>query len=125
MSNKQLQIDEKFYHPDLNLLICCRDIHFNKCYDDETYTSHLKDYKRRYIIDNSGPFHTSYYKFKNDWKEFIVIDAKFDGGSSGHDPYPDAWVVYCSPIEDPNVIIKFHQLTHCYAHTIDEVNLIP
>jgi len=112
MSNKQLQIDEKFYHPDLNLLICCRDIYFNKCYDDETYTSHLKDYKRRYIIDNSGPFHTSDYKFKNDWKEFIVIDAKFDGGSS-------------SPIEDPNVIIKFHQLTHCYAHTIDEVNLIP
>jgi hypothetical protein len=115
---------EKFYHKDLNHLICCRDKYFNLCYSDETYDIHLKSDIKRYHPDNSGEFYTMPYKFDNIFTEFIVIDSGWGGGSSGHDSYPDAWQVYCSPLERKDIIIKFHQQTNCFAYTINEVILI-
>lgn len=123
----KLERGEKFFHKDLNKLICCRDKHFNHCYDEGDYNKHLIDTTLHFTVDNSGSFHTSQYRLKNDWKEFIVIWSNYGGGGTGmgpHDIYPDAWQVYCSPVDHPNVLIKFHQETNCFAHTIKKVQLL-
>jgi len=126
MKNK-LEIGERFYHSDLNKLILCRDKYFNHVYDEKTAKQHVKNEIKYYTIDNSGPFHSTNYKFDNDWKEFVVADAKFGGGGTGmgpHDIYPNAWEVYCKPINVDGILIKFHQQTNCFAHTIDKVTII-
>ena len=127
MSNIKLEKNEVFYHKDLNKLICCSDEYFNMCHNKDEYNVHLKSKIKRYTIDNSGEFHTGNFKMNNQWKSFIVVNSKFGGGGTGHgmyDIYEDAWQVYCSPIENNNIIIKFHQLTTSFAHTIDKVEII-
>lgn len=126
MSSKKLKTGERFYHSDLNKLILCRDEYFNHVYDKETAEKHQNNDIKYYTVDNSGKFHTTNYKFNNNWKEFIVVNSKFGGGGTigKYDLYPDAWEVYCKPINVDNVLIKFHQLTNCFTHKIDEVTLI-
>lgn len=124
MKTDKLQDGQKFYHSDLNNLICCRDKFYNLCYGEEEYLKHKESDLRYYTVDNSGAFHTSSFKKSNSWKEFIVIDSRYDGGSSGYDAYPDAWVVICKPINEPHIRIRFHQQTNCFAHTINEVELL-
>ena len=125
--NTKLDKGELFYHPDLNNLICCRDEFFNSCYNEDDYNAHLKNDKLFYTVDNSGKFHTTNYKYLNDWKEFIVVASNWGGGGTGHgifDVYPDAWEVYCSPLENEKALIKFYQKTYCFAYTIEKVTLI-
>jgi len=124
MKTDKLQDDQKFYHSDLNKLVCCRDKFYNMCYSDEDYVKHTENKLRYYTLDNSGEFYTSRHKQENNWKEFIVIDSRYGGGSTGYDSYPDAWEVICQPINEHEVRIKFHQKTNCYAHTIGEVELL-
>ena len=126
MSKTKLEKGEIFYHADLNKLLLCRDEYFNHVYNEESAKEHLRNKLKYYTVDNSGQFHTTKYKFYNDWKKFIVVDAKFGGGGTGmgpHDIYPDAWEVYCKPVDVDGVLIKFHQQTNCFAHTINKVKL--
>lgn len=123
MESNKAVINDIIYHKDLNKLICCRDNYFNLCYDDETFQEHLTSKIKYYTLDNSGGFHTSDYKFNNTWEAFKVISAKFGGGSESQG-YPDAWNVICSPLDNPNVLISFNQLTNCFAHRLDTVTSI-
>lgn len=123
----KLEIGEHFYHESLNNLILCRDKYFNHVYNDENLKIHKNNSVKYYTIDD-GPtsHHTTKFKYKNNWKDFVVVNAKYGGGSntSHYNNYPDSWQVYCKPIGIDNVLIKFNQETNCYAHTINKVEII-
>jgi hypothetical protein len=124
MNTQKLKKGNKFYHPDLNHLLMCRDRYFNHVYDKKDSLKHVENKIKYFTVDNSGQFHTTNYKSSNNWKEFIVVRARYYGGGFGYGPndvYPDAWEVVCKPVGVEGVLIKFNQETNCYAHTINEV----
>lgn len=59
--------------------------------------------------------------------EFLVIDAEFTGGGTGHGPYdvyPDAWHVTAKKVYDGKPVgrsVKFTQNTNNYSDCIDGV----
>ena len=124
MNPKKLEKGDRFYHPALNTLLACRDAKFNLVYNEEDLIKFENGGIRHYLPNNSGRFYSTDYVYCNDWKVFEVIKSELGGWGSGqgvNDVYPDAWQVYCRPVDNETVIIHFNQLTTCMAYTIPEV----
>lgn len=80
------------------------------------------------VLDTGSGAELKTDKFKGN---YVVLDTKMDGGSFGHDPYPDGYHVYAKKLNkdnsfnDKGVQIDFYQ-SGCFNAMIkpDEVILV-
>ena len=112
---KVLKYGDVFYHPALNYLHLADD-NFNKCSYDN-FENHNTNEHKKYII-NSNPDSDRISNFKNNWKEFIVIDVEYVEEESGiENPnkgyYPEYWIIKCCPVlSKGDIVIQFIQEVH-------------
>lgn len=54
---------------------------------------------------------------------YVVTKTAVDGGSTGHDPYPDGHHVWAQNVDNERLVIEFYQ-TGCFEHMIRNVPVV-
>lgn len=54
---------------------------------------------------------------------YVVTRARMEGGSHGHDPYPDGWHVNCTLLEDQAVEVNFYQ-SGCFTVMHPDIKVV-